>query len=223
MNETNMVICACGCGGQVRSPDRKGRPRLFVRGHNNRKPDSPVEMIECECGCGTPIRSVDEWGRKRRFVKGHSTTQTLATTDTITCACGCGKTMTRLDQWGRPRKYLNGHNGRKYEGVDATRWAVSKRYAKNHPEKIRDNKREYYRKRKLKAMAELGNQCHFCQLEYDGKNAPKFEFHHREPHEKEAGINRILTNRTWGTVQNELLKCVLVCANCHNQHHGGEW
>jgi HNH endonuclease len=30
------VACACGCGQRVRTPDARGRPRLFSRGHNLR-------------------------------------------------------------------------------------------------------------------------------------------------------------------------------------------
>src|SRR5574343_468427 len=30
------VDCACGCGGRVATPDAKGRPRRFLRGHNLR-------------------------------------------------------------------------------------------------------------------------------------------------------------------------------------------
>lgn len=32
-----MVPCECGCGGSLESPDRKGRDRHFIHGHNLRK------------------------------------------------------------------------------------------------------------------------------------------------------------------------------------------
>jgi hypothetical protein len=31
-----MVPCACGCGSNVETPDRKGRDRTFLNGHNRR-------------------------------------------------------------------------------------------------------------------------------------------------------------------------------------------
>lgn len=31
------VQCACGCGANLETPDRRGRPRAFVSGHNNRR------------------------------------------------------------------------------------------------------------------------------------------------------------------------------------------
>lgn len=32
-----LVPCACGCGGMIETPDRRGRARKFIHGHNNRK------------------------------------------------------------------------------------------------------------------------------------------------------------------------------------------
>lgn len=31
-----MVMCACGCGSLIETPDRKGRSRKFLKGHNTR-------------------------------------------------------------------------------------------------------------------------------------------------------------------------------------------
>lgn len=142
---------------------------------------------------------------------------------TIKCACGCGGRLKSVDRYGRPARFINGHNMRKYSDKDGTRWAAQKRYRKNNPDRIRDTKRSYYRVRKLEAMKLLGNKCHFCGVRYDGKNAPIFEFHHTNPKEKEQGVTRMLTNQAWKRTKKELKKCVLVCANCHNQQHGGEW
>ena len=141
----------------------------------------------------------------------------------IKCLCGCGEDLPAFDNYGRPAKYINGHNARKYSGDDATRWAVQKRWRTKNPDKVRDAKRAFYRKRKLIAMEMLGNKCGFCSVTYNGKNAPIFEFHHRNPHEKEKGVTRLLINRSWEITLKELKLCELVCANCHNQHHGGEW
>lgn len=38
-----MVECGCGCGGQVVSPDAKGRDRKYLRGHNVRVSGSPTK------------------------------------------------------------------------------------------------------------------------------------------------------------------------------------
>lgn len=140
----------------------------------------------------------------------------------VFCACGCGTDLKSIDNYGRPQIFVNGHNKRKYTKEEASRWAVAKRYARNNPDKIRDNKRNYYRQRKVKAILLMGGCCHFCHIEYDGKNSPIFEFHHLDPDVKDAGITRILVN-SWEVVVAELKKCVLTCANCHNLEHGGRW
>ena len=139
----------------------------------------------------------------------------------IACACGCERQIKAVDDYGRPRTMVSGHNRRRY--TDGSNWAIQRRYRKAHPEKIRNDKRARYRMLKLRAMKLLGNKCSKCPIRYTGKNAPIFEFHHPDPSKKEAGITRWLLNRAWGAVVDELKKCVLVCANCHNQYHGGEW
>ena len=141
----------------------------------------------------------------------------------IKCACGCGQELKSMDKYARPVSYISGHNGRKFEGKDSTRWAAQKRYREKNPDAIRDAKRNYYRARKLKAMALLGSKCKFCDIEYDGKNAPIFEFHHTDPAIKDNGVTRMLTNQAWSKTVEEIKKCVLICANCHNKTHGGEW
>jgi len=76
------------------------------------------------------------------------------------------------------------------------------------------------RRRKLKALAvELkGGKCQICS--YD-KYIGALDFHHID--EKNKGFNlstRGLT-RSWERIKQEVDKCVLVCANCHREIHGG--
>ena len=141
----------------------------------------------------------------------------------INCACGCGKKLKSIDKYGRPVKFLSGHNNKKYEGEDSTKWAAQKRYRSNNFEKLKEYKKEYYRSKKLKAMELLGNKCKKCGIEYNGLNAPIFEFHHLDPHQKENSVTRMLINKAWSKTLYELKKCILICANCHNHTHGGNW
>lgn len=141
----------------------------------------------------------------------------------VECACGCNGTLPKYDAYKRERKFINGHNRRKYYGDDATNWAREKRWRTKRPDIVRRNKRDFYHKRKLMAMECLGNKCSSCNLEYNGRNAPVFDFHHTDPEGKEIGVSRIVSNRTWKKVKLELDKCVLLCRNCHSQLHGGEW
>jgi len=45
-----------------------------------------------------------------------------------------------------------------------------------------------------------------------------YEFHHRDPNEKDFTIGNCL-NKRWETIKSELDKCDLVCANCHRLGH----
>lgn len=141
----------------------------------------------------------------------------------IKCACGCDVKIKSMDKYGRSKTFISGHNSKKYIGKDATIFASNKRWKKKNPEIIRDNKKAYYRKRKLMAMDIMGNKCNLCSKKYNGKNAPIFEFHHIDPAKKEYGITRMLINKAWIKTLEELKQCILVCANCHNQYHGGIW
>lgn len=73
---------------------------------------------------------------------------------------------------------------------------------------------------KLRAVAYLGGSCVSCGLQTNDVNV--FDFHHKDPSDKEVGVARILTH-AWETIRQELDKCVLLCANCHGEHHEQEY
>lgn len=54
--------------------------------------------------------------------------------------------------------------------------------------------------------------CQRCGIEY-----PHFvmDLHHREPGEKVAKIGKIVRQRSWQALIEELNKCDVLCANCH--------
>lgn len=141
----------------------------------------------------------------------------------IDCACGCGEQLKAFDKYARPASFINGHNARKYEGTAATKTAATMRWKAKRPDKVREAKVAFYRKRKILAMKIKGNACTFCGLEYDGTNAAKFEFHHSDPAVKESIISKMLINKAWETTLKELEVCVMTCANCHNHHHSPGW
>jgi 5-methylcytosine-specific restriction endonuclease McrA len=67
---------------------------------------------------------------------------------------------------------------------------------------------------KLKAVEVLGGQCSICG--YD-KHPGVLDFHHINPATKSFGISSGGFSRSWTTIENELKKCILVCANCHRE------
>jgi len=46
------------------------------------------------------------------------------------------------------------------------------------------------------------------------------DFHHKNPEEKDFGIAQMLRNNSpWEKIEQEMQKCVLLCANCHREFH----
>lgn len=76
------------------------------------------------------------------------------------------------------------------------------------------------RRKKLKEMAIAlkGGRCVFCGYNrYNGA----LDFHHIDGKTKEFGVSLNGITRSWVRVEKELEKCILVCANCHREVHGG--
>ena len=71
-------------------------------------------------------------------------------------------------------------------------------------------KRRRYKNRIIQAM---GGKCQCCGYDkYDGA----LELHHINPDEKEFSICD-KTYIAWEKIEEELKKCILVCANCHRE------
>jgi hypothetical protein len=68
---------------------------------------------------------------------------------------------------------------------------------------------------KSKAVALLGGKCSACGWSGD---IAAFQFHHKGHSEKGFEISDLL-HKSWGFVEEELRKCVLLCANCHWTAH----
>lgn len=141
----------------------------------------------------------------------------------IECACGCGALLLEFDDYGRKRQFVSGHNNSTGRQSKEALRAAQQKYRTHNKDKIKNEKRKAYRLKKIALIAVLGGKCSLCGIPYNGTNAPIFEFHHPNPDSKLDGVTRIMNKGTMEAVLNEAHKCILVCANCHNQHHGGEW
>lgn len=72
-----------------------------------------------------------------------------------------------------------------------------------------------FKRRKTEAVEYLGGRCADC----GGAFHPSvFEFHHRDPSQKDLTGNGIKRG-AWARVVSELDKCDLLCANCHRLRH----
>lgn len=67
-----------------------------------------------------------------------------------------------------------------------------------------------------RAIQFLGGVCAICK--YDGP-PEAYDFHHEDPLEKDFVISSRMTS--WQAIEEEIRKCVLLCARCHREVHAG--
>lgn len=72
-----------------------------------------------------------------------------------------------------------------------------------------------YKRNKLKAMERLGSVCSVCNVEHPPAS---MHFHHLDPKTKVTEVSELLY-RAWSSIEQELSKCVLMCAECHMKEH----
>ena len=69
--------------------------------------------------------------------------------------------------------------------------------------------RAEYKKRSVELMGGKCSRCGYC------KCLRALQFHHLDPKQKSFGVGACGHTRSWARVQEELSKCILLCANCH--------
>lgn len=76
------------------------------------------------------------------------------------------------------------------------------------------------RRKKVREMAihHKGGRCQCCG--YD-KCKDSLEFHHLVRDKKSFGISAKGYTRSWRAIEEELEKCIMLCANCHREWHSG--
>lgn len=70
------------------------------------------------------------------------------------------------------------------------------------------------------AVEYKGGKCHDCGLVSEWPQV--YDFHHRDPSEKEFAFARNGHTRSWERNKAELDKCDMLCANCHRIRHAKE-
>lgn len=80
---------------------------------------------------------------------------------------------------------------------------------------------EKYRYRKFKLIELRGGKgCEKCGYI---KNLGALDFHHLDSSTKLFTLDsRKLSNKSWKSILNEFEKCIILCANCHREHHNPE-
>ena len=78
----------------------------------------------------------------------------------------------------------------------------------------------YVRSREKKVLVWLKEYKSSLKCEKCGENHPAcLEFHHINPSEKRFSLGRAKNFLTINTLQKEIAKCRLLCANCHRKEH----
>ncbi len=70
---------------------------------------------------------------------------------------------------------------------------------------------------KIKMIESMGGKCQCCGY---SRCTAALELHHIDPTQKDFAFGKITANpAAWHKIAAELLKCILVCANCHREIH----
>jgi hypothetical protein len=77
--------------------------------------------------------------------------------------------------------------------------------------------KDWRRRMKDKIIRAMGGCCQICRY---AKCAEALELHHLDPTKKEMSFGKLRANpRAVALIVPELMKCVLLCANCHREVH----
>ena len=107
--------------------------------------------------------------------------------------------------------------GKSFSCKDCVR-AASKKWSLDNKEQRDEDSRNRARAGKMYAIAKFGNKCGDC-----GNTFPVacYDFHHTDGSDKEANPSKFF-RMSKERLDNELNKCVMLCANCHRVRHYGD-
>ncbi len=92
------------------------------------------------------------------------------------------------------------------------KYLSSEQYKKNKNQKTVD----WRRRVKLKGIQLMGGKCQGCGLV---DHPCVYDFHHKNPSQKDFAISSSGNCRSWDRIKAELKKCILLCSNCHRKEH----
>lgn len=153
-------------------------------------------MKICECGNQIPNEIIIDG--KKRSLKNRS--------KCLTC-CPHGSSV-----------YSKRYPSNQRKSKDSER---NKKKQKTYSNKIKNstglNPANLTRKlRKLILVTSLGGRCLSCGYR---KTLRNLVFHHLDETKKEVGLSERSFQFGWDKIYNELIKCVLLCHNCHGEIH----
>jgi hypothetical protein len=94
----------------------------------------------------------------------------------------------------------------------------SERYRKNNPDKVKAATQRN-RQKKMALVEEFKSSgCSVCGY---NKCSQALDLHHLDPSTKQETVANLIYRGGIKRVESELKKCVVLCANCHREHHAG--
>ncbi len=129
--------------------------------------------------------------------------------------CGELKSIEQFAVYQSNRKRVTPYKPRCKLCADARRRA----YDRGRPQEVKDREAEKARItrriNKAQFIEKMGGECQDCHNTFP---MCVYDFHHLDPNEKdnEPGF---LFHRRLEVIEQELAKCVLLCANCHRIRH----
>lgn len=94
----------------------------------------------------------------------------------------------------------------------------SKGHNKTLCNSCRTNQRRFVLQEKIRSFCVEQFGSHSCQRCGYNRCWQALTFHHRDPSTKKFSISGA-HSRSWSSIKEEILKCDLVCANCHAELH----
>ena len=112
--------------------------------------------------------------------------------------------------------------GKSYNEITALLNTTKGNIAYHCSEKVKSNyhKRQIKRRRELKTTMKTasGGKCSVCG--YD-RCLDALQYHHINPSQKSHLVGSMFSTHCKEDIQKEIDKCVLLCANCHQEIHSG--
>jgi hypothetical protein len=188
-----VLLCRCGCGSTIVSPDRKGREHHFVRGHSSK---FGVKINRICRGCEKAFIAKGR-GQKYCSYSCHFPKKI--------CACGCGRVLPKksVEKCGET-KYLPGHHwlGKKHTASQLRKIRRAST-GKNNPNwqggiapaKYTSN---FLKKKRNLVRKLFGDVCFLCWSSCSGKRG---HVHHID----------------YNKMNNTDINLVLLCNVCHGR------
>jgi len=130
----------------------------------------------------------------------------------------CQKGVFGLASWC---KACQGEYDKTREPRTGEKWAApARRWRRINKERINERRHQHRAALKAKYVEFTGGVCQRCGY---GEFSSGMGFHHINPREKDCDPSSVIRAGKLADIKKELDKCILLCRNCHQALHAGDW